>query len=114
MESGVIFDKRISASSERAGEDHAAIQGRLKNHRSWSAPNNANQWLQIDLIGQYIVTRVATQGSAHRDHWVKKYELQYGDDENNFQSYRTQGQNAAKVKLGPFQTPLHSCAEPNW
>ena len=100
MESGVIFDKQISASWERAG-DHAAIQGRLKNHRSWLAANNANQWLQIDLIGQYIVTRVATQGSAHHDYWVKKYELQYGDNEKNFQSYRTQGQNTARVRLTP-------------
>ncbi|KAL9957484.1 hypothetical protein ACROYT_G039122 [Oculina patagonica] len=99
MESGVITDEQITASS-KWNDYHAAVQGRLHNteqHGSWSArTNDANRWLQIDLIGQYIVTRVATQGSNEHKEWVTKYKLQYGDDGDNFQYYRTQGQNKDK------------------
>ncbi len=105
MESGGIKDAQISASSEW-NANHAAIQGRLHFQAaagragSWSAgTNDANQWLQIDLIGHYIVTRVATQGRNGADQWVKAYKLQYGDDGTNFQSYKEPGQNNDKVKL---------------
>ena len=110
MESGDITDEQIRASSERR-DNHAAIQGRLHNtekHGSWQAyKDDASQWLQINLTGQYVVTRVATQGSDRHDHWVKKYELQYGDDGNNFQSYRTQGQNIPKVKINSIKLQVH-------
>ncbi len=67
MSSGAITVAKISASSQYSA-NHAAIQGRLHFQYLWKAGSwsagrkDANQWLQIDLIGQYIVTRVATQG----------------------------------------------------
>ncbi len=104
MASGAITDGQITASSEHS-DNHAAIQGRLNlkqtgdKRGAWSAGrNDANQWLQIDLIGQYRVTRVAAQGRNDYNQWVKTYKLQYGDDGTNFQYYRTQGQNTDKVK----------------
>ena len=107
MESRAITDGQITASSEwnRNDYDHAAIQGRLHftagdgKTGAWSAlTNDLNQWLQVDLIGRYIVTRVATQGRNGVNQWVTEYQLQYGDDGNNFQHYREQGQTIEKVK----------------
>ena len=111
MESGLISDSQISASSEHDA-NHAAIQGRLNFQETsskagaWTAAaNNVSQWLQVDLGKQFTkVTRVATQGRNyssqwHGNHsqWVTKYKLQYSDDGANFHYYREQGQNTAKV-----------------
>ena len=105
MESRAITDEQITASSEW-DHNHAAIQGRLNflktggKRGAWSADrNDDNQWLQIDLIGQYIVTRVATQGRNGHAQWVTEYKLQFGDDGNNFQYYREQGETTDKVKI---------------
>ena len=112
MESRAITDRQITASSEHNSESndvHSAKNGRLHFHEitskeagAWVADaNDVNQWLQIDLIGQYIVTRVATQGrnSSTYQQWVTRYKLQFGDDKNNLQYYRQQGQTTDKVKL---------------
>ena len=116
MESGAISDSQLSASSAHAIEiNHAAIQGRLNFQETsvkagaWvAAPNDFNQWLQVDLGNQFTkVSRVATQGRdyssqwpwGHHRQWVTKYKLQYSDDGVNFQYYREQGQSKEKVKI---------------
>ena len=110
MESGAISDKQISASTEYQPR-HAAIYGRLYfrgNERiagAWAAStNDANQWLQIDLIGNdSIVTRVATQGRDDYNQWVTQYTLQYSNDSLNFLDYREDGKIATKVKYSTNQ-----------
>ena len=99
MESREISDGQISASSQFA-ITHAAFYGRLHGKtRAWSArTTDVNQWLQIDLIGQYRVTRVATQGRDDYNQWVTKYQLQYSNDSMNFLDYKGYGQNATKVR----------------
>ena len=104
MANGAITDGQVTASSQ-ANSNHAAIQGRLHykvkfKAGAWAAgKNDKNQWLQIDLIGQCIVTRVATQGRNDYDQWVTKYTLQYSNDTASFQYYKEPGQNENKVKL---------------
>ena len=111
MESGLITDDQITASSQYAG-DHAAVQGRLHfketnvndNYKAgaWSAlTSGANQWLQVDLGSNYVtVAGVATQGrnGYNQVQWVTKYNLLYSDDEFSFQYYKEQGQIINKVK----------------
>ena len=104
MESGVISNGQISASSEYDA-DHAANHGRLNyqgEYAAWSSRTlDANQWLQIDLISHHIkITRIATQGRDSDKHhqWVTKYKLQYSNDEVTFKHYREQGQNVDKVR----------------
>ena len=112
MASGKITDGQITASSEHnsaLNSVHSATHGRLhykeitnQSSGAWVAnESDAKPWLQIDLIGQYIVTGVATQGrnSSKYHQWVTKYKLQYGDDGNNFQYYREQRQTADKVNM---------------
>ena len=109
MENGLITDGQVSASSAWHVNHNAASLARLNANLGWgcwsSLTNDANQWLQIDVLElgrKYIkVTRVATQGRDSSDYpqWVKTYKLQYSNDEVNFQYYREQGQNTDKVKL---------------
>ena len=113
MESFAITDGQITASSEHNSEVnavHSAKHGRLHFQEitnqaagAWVAKEgDNNSWLQVDLGNQYNkVTRVATQGrdSSTYQQWVTSYKLQYGDDGNNFQYYRQQGQATDKVKL---------------
>ncbi len=104
MESGLISDDKLSASSEYKA-DQAANRGRLHIQYSggktggWVAvTNDVNQWLQVDLGSQYTkVTRVATQGRSDYPHWVIKHKLQYSSNGMDFQNYREQGQNVDKV-----------------
>ena len=106
MENGLIFDGQLSASSQ-LNANVAANKGRLNTYLGWnswsSLTNDANQWLQIDVLGlgKYTkVTRVATQGkgSSRYSQWVTKYKLQYSDDRVNFQYYKEQGQTKDKVE----------------
>ena len=103
MESGVISDSQISASSQW-NDNHAANRARLNIKLTgnlkggWSARHmNLHQWLQVDLGGYTTVTRVATQGRNGHDQWVTKYRLLYGDDGVTFHLYKEPGDTAAKV-----------------
>ena len=118
MESGEILDEQIIASSIWDAR-HAAHQGRLnfqevynqngvlQNSGSWSALiNDENQRLQVDLLREEsVVTSVATQGRnkhpnwAGYNQWVKSYKLQYSNSGVNFEYYKDQRQNSAKVRL---------------
>ena len=102
MESGVITDGQISASSQY-DSNHAAIQGRLHFKQAgakkgaWSAKiNDGNQWLQVNLSGYVTLTHVASQGRNGLGQWVTKYRLQYSTDGTNFMYYQEHG--AVKVK----------------
>lgn len=104
MQSRRISDGQISASSQRDAR-HSASHGRLHFQAtptlqgSWSADrNDVHQWLQVYLGSDSIlITGVATQGrNGFCCQWVTKYNLQYSDDNVNFQYYREPG-GSAKV-----------------
>ncbi len=115
MNSGVISDAQITASSQW-DEDHAARQARLHfkwsvdKEGSWSAGrNDLNQWLQVDLGGFTIVTRVATQGRNGNNQWVNSYRLQYSDDGVTFQFYKEPRSDSPKVGLcSPYRKVMAS------
>ena len=67
-------DNRFSASSGV----NIASKGRLNGAGAWSPSNNndANDYLQIDLIYEYVICAVATQGNPNADDWTTKYKLQ--------------------------------------
>ena len=105
MESGAILDSQISASSEWRS-NHAAQQARLHFQRgggktgSWSSGvNDGNQWLQVDLKNTTRVTRIATQGRNGYPQWVKKYNIQYRNDGQNFTAYIQNGDNSDTVRI---------------
>ncbi|XP_074626519.1 lactadherin-like [Acropora palmata] len=117
MESGKILHQQITASS-KWNALYAAHQGRLnfqevveggvlKKSGSRSALiRDQNQWLQVDLLHQEIITSVATQGrnkhplwKTHKQ-WVKSYKLQYSNNGVDFEYYKDARQNSAKVFAG--------------
>ena len=112
MENGNIKDDQLSASSNwvadppRIGDPnlvYAAKCSRLNKFwpGSWTPAANSqdqNQWLQVSFGHPYTkITRIATQGSSMWPEWVTSYKLQYGDDGENFEYYKGQGQNTDKV-----------------
>ena len=103
MENKAISDVQISASSQQ-DDNHSAQRSRLRitadgiKSGGWSAlRDDFNQWLQVDLGSYTTVTRVATQGSNGRDHWVTKYRLQYSYAGVTFKFYKMRENSSAKV-----------------
>ena len=91
MENGKIADNQITASSEK--RNYTAVQARLRYKNrgrlfGWQPKNSRRtEWLQVDLLDNYIVTGVATQGclpvypnSKKPVFTVTKYTIEYGND----------------------------------
>ena len=83
-------DNRFSASSTRG--NNQASKGRLNGGGAWlpSNNNNPNDYLQIDLLYEFVICAVATQGNPTADHWATKYKLQLAliDLANNWHTYQ--------------------------
>ncbi|KAM4730956.1 coagulation factor V [Anableps anableps] len=89
MESGLIEDRRITASSEESswfGRPWKASFGRLNKQGSinaWRAKySDMNQWLQVELPHVKKITGIITQGakSMAKEMYVIKYALQYSEN----------------------------------
>ncbi|XP_035663399.1 fibronectin-like [Branchiostoma floridae] len=77
MESGAIADDHITASTQEP--EFEAYEGRLNNGWSWMTYTvDTNQWLQIDLGSQKVLTSIQTQG-LWGGYTVKSYKLLYSD-----------------------------------
>jgi len=72
----VLPNSSFSASSSSSGNE--AFKGRLYGDGAWSPSdnNNANGYLQIDLLYEFVICAVATQGNPNADHWTTQYKLQ--------------------------------------
>ena len=104
MESKVIPDSRISASSEW-DRNHGAINARLNFKRTgsrrsaWSAKvNDGNQWLKVDFGRQVAVTHIKIQGREDCcNQWVTSYSVSYSQDNKSWKTFLQSGR--VKVKL---------------
>ncbi|XP_066297944.1 lactadherin-like [Branchiostoma lanceolatum] len=84
MESGAIPDDHITASAEEPG--YEAWRGRLNNGKAWQTNTaDTDQWLQIDLGSQKVLTGIQTQGlwGGH----TKSYKLMFSDDASTWVTY---------------------------
>ena len=88
--SDAFTDDCFSASSTRG--NNKAFKGRLNGDGAWlpSNKNDADDYLQIDLLYEFVICAVATQGNPSADHWTTKYKLQFAliDLANNWLSYQ--------------------------
>ena len=99
MQSRNISDGQISASSERKvylGPTNARLNFSGTDGRpgAWMpGRNDHNQWLQVDFGNETKVTRIDTQGRrcGNCSHWVKKYNVTYGQDNATFHQYKENG-----------------------
>ena len=90
-------DSSFSASSTKSGSD--AFKGRLYGEHAWSPKDNSNasDYLQIDLLYEFVICAVATQGKSTDNHWTTKYKLQLSYDGSNWVIYHEN--NTDKVGL---------------
>ena len=87
MESGVISDIQITSSSELS-DTSTAIYARFNRLReingtdgAWiAATSDKNQWVEVNLYRQTVVTGVNIQGNPSSDKWVTKYKVEFSLD----------------------------------
>ena len=97
--SDAIPDDSFSASSSYNNNRRPWV-GRL-NLNSWGwAPEtrtNPADYLQIDLLYDYVICAVATQGANIADQWTTKYKIQLSLNGTTFYFYKEN--NTEKVSL---------------
>ena len=94
---GAIPDSSFTASSYYDNR-YKASYGRLnENNRGWAPKTMANpaDFLQIDLLHNYVICSVATQGANGIKEWTTKYKIQLSLDGITFFTYKEN--NIAKV-----------------
>ena len=97
MESGLLPNSAITASSVYGTSAHEAWLGRLNNvpkgnSGAWSADlKEAGQWLQIDLGEERLLTNFATQGRPSSAQWVKSYTILFSSDSVKWEEYKENG-----------------------
>ena len=87
IESGVISDTQITSSSDLS-DTSTAIYARF-NHSceisgrdgTWIAgANDKNQWVEVNLYRQTVITGVNMQGNPSSDKWVTRYKVEFSLD----------------------------------
>ena len=87
MESGNISDTQITSSSDLS-DTSTAIYARfnqLGNNNgtegAWvAATNDKNQWVEVNLYRQTVVTGVNMQSNPSSDKWVTRYKVEFSLD----------------------------------
>ena len=108
-------DNSFSASTTSGS--NKASKGRLNGDGAWlpSDNNNANDYLQVDLLYEFVICAVATQGNPSADHWTTKYKLQLAliDLANNWLTYQEDSIDKVRmriiVKENNIMVELHVC-----
>ena len=89
---GRIPDDSFSATSIYS-PTYAAKYGRLNGPRAWAAETNGrDDYLQIDLLYEYVICAVATQGnpptqSPDAQEWTTEYKLRFSLNGTTFFPY---------------------------
>ncbi|KAF7487136.1 Hypothetical predicted protein [Marmota monax] len=111
MESGVIADPQITASSVLEWTDHTGQENSWKPEKArlkkpgppWAAfVTDEYQWLQIDLNKEKKITGIITTGSTLVEHnyYVSAYRIMYSDDGQKWTVYREPGVEQDKIFQG--------------
>ena len=79
IESGNVTGAQLTASSFDG--NFQAANAILNQEGAWvPATNDLNQWLQIDLHRQLLVSGVVIQGRSDVKRWVTRYQVEYALD----------------------------------
>ncbi|XP_066203583.1 discoidin, CUB and LCCL domain-containing protein 2 isoform X2 [Saccopteryx leptura] len=111
MESGVIADPQITASSVLEWTDHTGHENSWRPEKArlkkpgppWAAfATDEYQWLQIDLNKEKKITGIVTTGSTMLEHnyYVSAYRILYSDDGQRWTVYRERGVEQDKIFQG--------------
>ena len=94
MESGLILDGQITASSQYDWPQRAAV-GRLNVHpvsgNSWEGwrphGDDMDIWFQVDFETFAMVTSIFTQGQSGSENWVTAFIVSFSNNGIHFQDY---------------------------
>lgn len=111
MESGVIADPQVTASSVLEWTDHTGQENSWKPEKArlkkpgppWAAfATDEYQWLQVDLNKEKKITGIITTGSTMVEHnyYVSAYKILYSDDGQKWTVYREPGVEQDKIFQG--------------
>ncbi|KAF4025989.1 hypothetical protein G4228_018112 [Cervus hanglu yarkandensis] len=111
MESGVIADAQITASSVLEWTDHTGQENSWKPEKArlkkpgppWAAfATDEYQWLQVDLNKEKKITGIVTTGSTMVEHnyYVSAYKILYSADGQRWTVYREPGVDQDKIFQG--------------
>ena len=90
---GTIPDDSFSASSTFAPR-YAAKYGRINGEKAWEPKTNTDpdDYLQIDLLYEYVICAVATQGNPPKQstaqEWTTQYKLRFSFNGTTFFPYK--------------------------
>ncbi|XP_022806638.1 uncharacterized protein LOC111343721 [Stylophora pistillata] len=106
---GKIPDSSFTASSHFSVV-YAAKNGRLNNSRAWGSKDNVDvdDYLQIDLLYEYIICAIATQGNpksnSDAQDWTTYYKIGLSLNDTTFYTYKENN----NVKVFPGNTDKDS------
>ena len=107
FEEGIIKDSQITASSEHS-QTYAAknarlnFQGQVGRKAAWSAGrNNDQQWLQVDLQYQVVLTGISSQGRTNCtcNQWVESYTVSYSNNGTYFIDFKQNGDIKVRILM---------------
>ena len=103
MADGTIEDSQLLASTE-ADSNWVVTQARLDEaFRAWyPGTNNAEQWVQVDLLEPMDVSGVITQGRYDANQYVRKYKVLYSLDGSNFDYVQDSEGNTEVISIDSF------------
>ncbi|PFX15295.1 Neuropilin-1 [Stylophora pistillata] len=107
---GKIPDSSFTASTHVAHNRYIPSKGRLNGgDRGWGPKdrNVAGDYLQIDLLYEYIICAVATQGANGINEWTKNYKIQLSLNGSSFVTY--QEDNVDRSNYAPGPVGLGAC-----
>ncbi|XP_022783171.1 coadhesin-like [Stylophora pistillata] len=108
---GTIPDSSFSASSSFSNSYRPSF-GRLnRTNGGWGPKTTTNpaDYLQIDLLYEYVICAVATQGDNGVDEWTTNYKVQLSMDGITFVTY--QESNVVKVGLHEGHAQIYQIYE---
>ena len=107
FEEGIIKDSQITASSEYSQEIAAEngrlnLQGQVGRKTAWIAKSNDDQqWLQVDLQYQVVLTGISSQGRTNCEcnQWVKSYTVSYSINGTYFIDFKQNGDIKVRILM---------------
>ena len=76
LQTGEISDAQLSASSELSANTTSYYSRLNQPNTAWVAgTDDENQWLEVNMYRQTVITGVNMQGNPSADQWVTRYKV---------------------------------------
>ena len=104
FKTGEISDAQLSASSELSANTTSYYSRLNQPNTAWVAgTDDENQWLEVNMYRQTVITGVNVQGNPSADQWVTRYKVYVSRDHFNW-NYVLDEYDEIEVKLFRFNS----------